>query len=389
MLLIIILVGCNAEPSLHEFPIIETLTPTIVDSTGATFHGRLIKQGTDLISSYGFVWGIADVHQSIADSIILGSGIDEIDFGKRIDFSLSKGFNYYVRIFARYRQKIIYGNPQYFISKGSTKCPWELVKNVYLDGYFNSIGSSDNNYGHILFQNSSHYIYNPQTNEFTKSVKTPIDGNSGTLECSVNVGNALYLFSSETTNLYKLENNTWSIESQRPFGYDSFWSFSFSLSDSLIYFLSSNLYAYNLKTKRWSQKASYNWGGIEGCTTLNKKLYTMNFGKEIYEYDPTTNLWLKITSYPGKLRNRIITFSYGTKIYIGLAHDGAYSEDNWFEKEIWSYDIGNRVWKRCNDFPYLLTDGAHDLFFFNYQNSLYFGYGTSSYTVWKFDVTKE
>ena len=68
MLLIIILVGCNAEPSLHEFPIIETLTPTIVDSTGATFHGRLIKQGTDLISSYGFVWGIADVHQSIADS---------------------------------------------------------------------------------------------------------------------------------------------------------------------------------------------------------------------------------------------------------------------------------------------------------------------------------
>jgi hypothetical protein len=99
---------------------------------------------------------------------------------------------------------------------------------------------------------------------------------------------------------------------------------------------------------------------------------------------------LKITTYPGsKLKGKIVTFSNGTKIYFGLTNSNDPFENNWLEREFWSFDIVSKKWERYGDFPYLPTDNVRNLFFFNYHNSLYFGYGLSNYTIWKFDTSKE
>ncbi len=388
LLIAIILVGCNAEPALHEFPVIETLQPIQVDSTGATFRGKWINNGKQQITSYGFVWSVNDPNTTVLDSLVVGTNSVQINFEKRIDFSLVKGLEYVIRTFARYGKKIIYGNSIHFTSQGSENTPWKFVKEIYLDGWFNSIGGSDNNAGHIYFQSSHHYIFNPFTNKFETGTNTPIQGNSGTMQCSATIGNIDYLFNSDSKNIYKLENNVWTIETQLPVSYKSSRSYAFSLSDSLLYFVSSDLYAYNIKSKIWTKKATFSWGEIIGCIALNNRAFALNFSKEVREYNPETNSWTKISTYPGTLRGNIVSFSYGNKIYFGLAYDTYAVENNWLNNDFWSFDISANKWSQCESFPKLLTNGGHNLFFFSFRNSMYLGYGTRDYNVWKFDSSK-
>ena len=69
--------------------------------------------------------------------------------------------------------------------------------------------------------------------------------------------------------------------------------------------------------------------------------------KDFWQYNPTTNNWIRKTDFPGEGRIGAVGFSVGTKGYVGLGRD--YS-NNLFN-DFWEYDPTLDIWTRLPDFP--------------------------------------
>lgn len=69
---------------------------------------------------------------------------------------------------------------------------------------------------------------------------------------------------------------------------------------------------------------------------------------DLWEYDPLTDIWTKKADFPGDVRDQAVGFSIGTKGYIGT---GATSR-TFFDprKDFWEYDPSTNIWVRKTDF---------------------------------------
>ncbi|MCX6275179.1 MAG: T9SS type A sorting domain-containing protein [Bacteroidetes bacterium] len=113
---------------------------------------------------------------------------------------------------------------------------------------------------------------------------------------------------------------------------------------------------YDPVTNVWTQKA--NFGGIPrqyalGFSILNKGYAgTGRDGgvalSDFWEYDPSANVWTQKTDFPF-LREGGISFSYGTKGYMGTGHDTP--GNNITYADLWEYDPVNDTWTQKADFP--------------------------------------
>lgn len=112
---------CNQEEIVpREFPRLETLEVTEIDSEGATFNARIISQGNQEISEYGFVWGESaqiDIERGEWKKIIGKPNSDT--FSLRISSTLEKNKKYYVKAYTKTKDYKTYGSIPSFVSLGS------------------------------------------------------------------------------------------------------------------------------------------------------------------------------------------------------------------------------------------------------------------------------
>jgi N-acetylneuraminic acid mutarotase len=73
--------------------------------------------------------------------------------------------------------------------------------------------------------------------------------------------------------------------------------------------------------------------------------YNGGYKTDIWQYDPSTNLWVQKADFPGDPRSEAVGFSIGTKGYIGTGYNGSYYKD------FWEYDASTNQWTRKTDFP--------------------------------------
>lgn len=390
------LYSCENElPDAREFPIIRTLDVVEIDSTGATFQGELVKNGTIPITSYGFVWDTKDPNLENSSKAILGDKISSSTFNVRIDSSLVKGLEYNVRTFATYGgNKIIYGNIIKLVSKGSTKSAWSLeIKDIKLERWVASYGCSNNEAGYIIFQNSKVYSFNPGKNEISKSANFPLSGNQFTKFTSVSIGNILYLFSDINRNFFKLQAGSWTLQTSVPVNYGNFvvFNYGFAVSDSIIFLSPYLSFMYQVNSNLWQIKATLptnlQSGPITGGIYINNKAYVMTLDKNICEYNTNSDTWITKTKYPGNLYEKIISFSFNGKLYFGLSHHDHSENSNWFDRKLWIYNPVLNTWSSTQDFPMDLSFA--NLFFFSINGKLYIGYeNNETYNIWKFDPSK-
>ncbi len=113
--------SCNQEEIRpREFPRLETLAVTEVDSTGATFNAKIISLGNQSIEEYGFVWGSSgSTNIDLGEwKTIAGSPSSSL-FSARIPATLAKNKSYYVKAYTKTQDYKNYGLAVNFVSQGS------------------------------------------------------------------------------------------------------------------------------------------------------------------------------------------------------------------------------------------------------------------------------
>ena len=363
------------------------MAPTNVDESGATFRAEVLFKGSAQTVSYGFIWGTSDPKINNSFEVVLGQDIKSGFFETRINNSLVEGLFYEIRAFATLPEKTVYGNTISLKSLGSELNPWALELSDYkLNGYSESFGSSEMDFGYILFQSSIFYKYDPHNNSITHETSFPISGNSGTRYKSAAIGKAQYFMSSQQQAMFKFESNNWSVLTETPFAFNN--SGMWEPYSGQVYVLSSSQsYAYDPQTNFWQLKSRVPISGeyMIGSTSFDSKAYIITNRGNIWEYNFSTDIWKYETIYPAPLGEKLMVFSIDNGLYFGLSHKG-YWIDGEDGRKLWTYDPTSNTWVMKALFP--ITLGSADICYFTIDNKLYVSHGYDNYNFWSFDTQK-
>jgi hypothetical protein len=138
---------------------------------------------------------------------------------------------------------------------------------------------------------------------------------------------------------------------------------SFVINSKVYYFhsitngalLTNDVWEYDPTNNLWTQKANYPGTNVDlslafslnniGYTGTGATPFSTN---EFFSYNPTNNTWIQLNNVSGGARQRGIGFSVNGKAYLGLGNINS--------KEIWEYNDLNDTWTRKNDFPGTQSD---------------------------------
>ena len=108
---------------------------------------------------------------------------------------------------------------------------------------------------------------------------------------------------------------------------------------------------------------------------------------DLWEYDPNTNQWAQKRNFPAAGREYSISFTIGTKAYVGLGYSGGQDE-----KDLWEYSQVNDEWVQKADFP---GDPREAATAFTAQGKGYVGLGTDLFfnavykDFWEYDPVND
>lgn len=392
-LISLVLVSCEESFETKSYPKLITLDAVDVDSTGATFKCEVLDAGTSLTTSYGFLWS-TEVEPDMNNSKkkVLGTVVPENGFSTRIDSLFYTGIDYYIRAFATFGKKTVYGRTRTVTSQGCITAWKKMLSNVTLTGSGNPYGSSNNVTGHILFQNGLSYKYDPELNKFSTSTKFPSSFLNREDITAVSVPDCQYFYNKNDWTLYKLKDNEWSIHSKVPlnlnimryrFENNNLVFFGCIYLNTLYLLNEETSFAYHIETNSWEilepYPLNYSSSIFAGCY-LNGKAYLLNRSAEIYEYDIATNKWHYKTKFPGSTTQggNMLSFSYDNKLYFGLNEN---------DKKIRSYDLITDKWKELEPFPE--ESAATNRFYIRINGNIYIGYAIAGkYDLYKLDLSK-
>jgi uncharacterized protein (TIGR02145 family) len=156
--------------------------------------------------------------------------------------------------------------------------------------------------------------------------------------------------------------------------------------------IQQDFWEYDPATNTWTQKADYG-GGIRyyaTAFTIGNKGYagagitgSYQWKKDMWEYDPTTNSWAAIADFAGGYRYSMVGFGIGNKGYMGT---GSYRESSsvlaTYYNDFWEYDPSTNLWIRKADVPNL---GRHAAVGISINDKGYIGCGYYYYDTRKND----
>jgi hypothetical protein len=391
-----ILVNCENEPEVKEFPVLKTLNPKNIDETGATFRGELVLKGKNKTTSYGFIWSMEEPRINTSKKIVLGGELSEGVFETRIDSLLAKGFEYKIRTFATYEDKTIYGNTVTFACEGSTKSLWSKeLSGISLGGWGKPYGWSDDKNGYVIFQYAKVFKFDPEKVQFLRIADFPESGNTGTKYTSIAKDKIQYIFNSTDKNLYQLKDRAWSIKSKTPlYFYTSPYYHCYSTLNEIFILSSAESYSYDPEKSLWQTKSkvpakNYSIGGAY----LNGFVYIMDNEKIIRKYNPQEDSWQYISTFPVNFSEGLMFYEYYIGEIIGFSHDNnlyygfCYDDEKEIDETIWKFNIATNTWKEIQTFPIDLAPG--NIFYFYLNEKLYIGHGIKGiYTIYSLDLSK-
>jgi N-acetylneuraminic acid mutarotase len=120
---------------------------------------------------------------------------------------------------------------------------------------------------------------------------------------------------------------------------------------------SSDVYAYDPTFDSWTYETTFpglatSSGGRDGgiATSANNKIYfgmgkdDSFFQNDWWEYNPTTNVWLQKSNFPGSGRTGAFAFTVNGMPCAGMGSDGSYNNDTWW------YNITTDTWNYTTSF---------------------------------------
>ena len=102
-------------------------------------------------------------------------------------------------------------------------------------------------------------------------------------------------------------------------------------------------------TNTWTAKANFSGGARNGAISfsIGTKLYmgtgvdsSGNYNQDFWEYDQASNTWTQKADVPGGVRAQAVGFSIGAKGYVGLGIDSSYTP----KQDFYEYDPTTNTW---------------------------------------------
>ena len=157
--------------------------------------------------------------------------------------------------------------------------------------------------------------------------------------------------------------------------------------------LYNDFWEYDPNTNMWTQKSNFPGSGRKHATSfsINDKIYVGTGGSqstignetnEFWEYDPASDSWIQKADFPGIGRSRAVGFSIAGKGYIGPGYHFDSQNPVW-PKDMWEYNPSNDLWTKKPNYP---GSGNTDCVHFSIGNFGYVGMGyLNNLDFWKFD----
>lgn len=380
---LLVLFGCTDKYFQdRDFPVLLTLDPCDIDSTGATLRAELVFDEQFNSDSYGFLWGAKESDIGTYNRIQVGELISEKKFQVRIDTLFSKGRTYFIKSYATFGGRTVYGNTVSVESRGCENCYWEKVlTNVTLSGAGLPAGISGKKNGIVVFNDGQTYSYNPKKNMFEGISKFPIEKtywwNTGIIRFLPN-SNYQHSYVIETIDgyIYEIIDGEWyPISIQPGWSYTGFERPIHFFYDDIITILYRSQYnKYFIHDDKWEKGYHSGIDFIVGGCSYGENAYLMFEDRSIHEYSLNSNQTHYLTTGPDRRSNYEVSFAYMNKIFFGSIFNGPVenSEYRWIQQILWYYDLNSSQWTKVPEFqpePSIL--GVY--FHFLVENQLYIG----------------
>jgi hypothetical protein len=386
---IIFLWGCEPKlPTVKEFPVITTLEPAELDSSGVTFRAEILRAGISQTIEHGFTWKVTNPASPGSETTIVGQNIEDGIFELRVDTQLIRGLEYTVQAYASTLNNIVYGNPVTFTSLGDNYAPWALEQ-ALSPAEASIRGVSDGEKGYLtscVNDGRAYYTFDP-VNLLSESSNQPSNEFLCYGKGYAKVGNDFYVASTyRPESLFKYVKDEWDkLKTTPPYQFDEFNGFIMGFPYQNKFYLvgAPNTYQYDTDLNTWEKMAEFPGDkvALAGGTYLNDIAYVVTENEEIFTYDPVLNQWSFFTDYPGDLeyREEIIGYAADNTLYFGYAVRPDRSDPA--KEAIFAYSLTDNQWKVYDEGPpQEFTERGR--FVFSLDGKVFFVSGTS---LWSFD----
>jgi N-acetylneuraminic acid mutarotase len=400
----IIFCGCRKEPGI---PIVKTTEASSITTTTVSTGGLVTSDGGSDVTSRGLCWSNAPFPTIDNSKIAVGAGTGSFSI---VLSGLTENTTYYARAYAINKAGTGYGNEISFTTVHivipaslpiiTTTMVTSIMPNSAVTGGTISSDGGDSVIARGVCLGTK---IDPTINDFNTvegsgegSFTSNLTGLSPNRTYFVrayainSAGTAYGTQFSFTTPVN--ENNAGSQKANFP-GNGRYGASAFSIGSRIYMGLGYNDIGSSMPTRDfweldpatnvWTKKADYpgNSGanavsfsiGTKGYIGTGSAISFTNYTNEFWEYDPARNSWSQkesLTSTPA--RAWAVGFSIGNKGYIGTGSmDGAIA--NSYYKEFWEWDQATNVWTRKADFEGSARGGSVG---FSIGNKGYIGTGS-------------
>lgn len=251
--------------------------------------------------------------------------------------------------------------------------------------YGAGFGFSIKGLGYIIDPSNKMSSYNPATKEFTDLGSHPEFKLSMGYTKVIN-NDTLYAIGTSAGGFYRYDtgSNLWIYVGIVPSNFQE--GIAFSLNGQLYYGMTiiSDYYAvdlnilmYDQRSKTWVHKNRVPYISNQRAVayfTIGNRGYVLQMDKTFTEYNPDTDSWRKLASYPGPGINTkgLAFFVLNNKGYVGLGRSDLISTPQDYS-DFWSYNPSTDSWTPAGSIPYT---GRFNSTSFVITNKLYIGLGT-------------
>ncbi|MBN1790031.1 MAG: IPT/TIG domain-containing protein [Bacteroidales bacterium] len=138
--------------------------------------------------------------------------------------------------------------------------------------------------------------------------------------------------------------------------------------------LLNDFWLYTLETASWSRLSDYPGGPTSGATAvvIDDNAYVID-GNQLWVYNSTLNTWESKSTFPGPPRKLATGFSISGKVYYGTGSDRIdYHNNVTCYNDLWEYNPSTDTWKKLTSIP----DGYRtNAFGYSYSFKGYIGGG--------------
>lgn len=198
--------------------------------------------------------------------------------------------------------------------------------------------------------NHEFYEYNPVTDFWTQKTEIPL---YYTCRTGFSIGQYGYVLNYDTLLRYNPVLDSWDLMSTPPFNYISE-CVSFVINEKAYIAFGYNnteVWEYNPIGDSWIEMGNESPEIILKSTAIviQNKAYIISGAdsgspqtllNHVWEYNPTTDIWIQKMDFPGNARQSAIGFSTNNKGYFGTGYDDTHQYTN----DFWEYDSMTDTW---------------------------------------------